>query len=148
VALQVELVSPERILYSGRADMVIARTVGGGDIAFLTGHSPFVGALDIATVTIRSEGEGDKVVAVHGGFVEVSGSGAGSDGAGEGSSPETTVTILSDVAELSDQIDVERARRARQQAEERLQRDDDGEAQAALVRAQVRLATANASLTD
>ena len=35
MALQVELVSPERILYSGEADMVIARTVGGGDIAFL-----------------------------------------------------------------------------------------------------------------
>ena len=35
--LQVELVSPERILYSGEADMVIARTVGGGDIAFLPG---------------------------------------------------------------------------------------------------------------
>ena len=38
VTLQVELVSPERILYSGEADMVIARTVGGGEIAFL--HRP------------------------------------------------------------------------------------------------------------
>ena len=46
MSLQVELVSPERILYSGQADMVIARTVGGGEIAFLTGHAPFVGALD------------------------------------------------------------------------------------------------------
>jgi F-type H+-transporting ATPase subunit epsilon len=147
VALQVELVSPERILYSGRADMVIARTVGGGDIAFLTGHSPFVGALDIATVTIRSEGEGDEVVAVHGGFVEVSASSAGSSGS-DGATPETTVTILSDVAELADQIDVDRARRARQQAEERLQRDDDGEAQAALQRAHVRLNTAGAGSTD
>ena len=153
MTLQVELVSPERILYSGQADMVIARTVGGGEIAFLTGHAPFVGALDIATVTIRSESEGDKAVAVHGGFVEVSssgGSGAGADGAAAGSGsgdsavPETTVTILSDVAELSDQIDVDRARRAREQAEERLQRDDEGEAQAALQRAQVRLAVAGA----
>jgi F-type H+-transporting ATPase subunit epsilon len=156
VVLQVELVSPERILYSGRADMLIARTVGGGEIAFLTGHAPFVGALDIASVTIRSEAEGDKVVAVHGGFVEVSGSSgspgssgsAGASGPAEGGDravPETTVTILSDVAELSDQIDVERARRAQQQAEERLQRDDDGEgeAQAALQRANVRLAVAS-----
>ena len=37
--LQVELVSPERLLYSGEADQVIARTVGGGDIAFLAGHA-------------------------------------------------------------------------------------------------------------
>jgi F-type H+-transporting ATPase subunit epsilon len=126
VTLQVELVSPERILYSGEADTVIARTVGGGDIAFLTGHAPFVGALDIATVTIRSPG-GDELVAVHGGFVEVS---------------DDTVTILSDVAELSSQIDVERARRAREQAEERARGGHDAEAEAAARRAHVRLAAA------
>ena len=43
--MQVELVSPERILFSGEADMVICRTVDGGDIAFLAGHAPFLGAL-------------------------------------------------------------------------------------------------------
>jgi F-type H+-transporting ATPase subunit epsilon len=144
VTLQVELVSPERILYSGQADMVIARTVGGGDIAFLTGHAPFVGALDIATLTIRSSGEGDKLVAVHGGFVEVSGSSGSAGAGGEDAVPETTVTILSDVAELSDQIDVDRARQAQQQAESRLQGEDDAEAQAALQRAHVRLQVAGA----
>jgi len=126
VALQVELVSPERILYSGEADMVIARTVGGGDIAFLPGHAPFVGALEIATVTIRSGG-GDELVAVHGGFVEVSGD---------------TVTILSDVAELASQIDVERARQSKDEAERRLQSDHDAEAEGAVRRAHVRLAAA------
>lgn len=126
MALQVELVSPERILYSGEADMVIARTVGGGDVAFLTGHAPFVGALEIATLTIRSGG-GDEVVAVHGGFVEVS---------------HDTVTILSDVAELSSQIDVERARAAKARADERVQHNHDAEAEAAARRAHVRLAAA------
>jgi F-type H+-transporting ATPase subunit epsilon len=126
VALQVELVSPERILFSGEADMVIARTVGGGDIAFLPGHAPFVGALEIATVTIRSAG-GDELVAVHGGFVEVS---------------NDTVTILSDVAELSSQIDVERARVAKDKAEQRLQANHDAEAEGAARRAHVRLAAA------
>jgi F-type H+-transporting ATPase subunit epsilon len=124
VTLQVELVSPERILYSGQADIVIARTVGGGEIAFLTGHAPFVGALDIATVTIRSA-EGDELVAVHGGFVEVS---------------NDTVTILSEVAELSSQIDVERARLAQEKAEERARGGHDTEAEAAARRAHVRLA--------
>ncbi|MEJ7584546.1 MAG: hypothetical protein WKF43_10785 [Acidimicrobiales bacterium] len=42
-----QVVSPERILWSGEADMVITRTLGGGEIAFLTGHAPFVGALGI-----------------------------------------------------------------------------------------------------
>jgi F-type H+-transporting ATPase subunit epsilon len=126
VALQVELVSPERILYSGEADMVIARTVGGGDVAFLSGHAPFVGALEIATLTIRSSG-GDEVVAVHGGFVEVS---------------HDTVTVLSDVAELSSQIDVDRARAAKAKADERVQHNHDAEAEAAARRAHVRLAAA------
>ncbi len=124
--LQVELVSPERILYSGEAEMVIARTVGGGDIAFLPGHSPFVGALEIATVTLRTP-EGDQLVAVHGGFVEVS---------------NDTVTILSDVAELADQIDVERARQAKDAAERRAEADHDAEADAAVKRSHVRLAAA------
>jgi F-type H+-transporting ATPase subunit epsilon len=126
MTLQVELVSPERILYSGEADMVIARTVGGGELAFLTGHAPFVGALDIATVTIRSS-EGDEVVAVHGGFVEVS---------------DNTVTILSDVAELGSQIDVDRARQAKDAAEERMRHDHDAEAESAARSAHVRLAAA------
>ena len=71
--MQVELVSPEKILWSGEADMVITRTVGGGDIAFLPGHAPFVGALGIGAMTIRPTDGKDEHVAVHGGFVEVSG---------------------------------------------------------------------------
>jgi F-type H+-transporting ATPase subunit beta len=43
--LQVELVSPEEILYSGEAYMVVVRTVGGGEVAFMPGHAPFLGAL-------------------------------------------------------------------------------------------------------
>jgi F-type H+-transporting ATPase subunit epsilon len=126
MTLQVELVSPERILFSGEADMVIARTLGGGELAFLTGHAPFVGALDIATVTVRTA-EGDQLVAVHGGFVEVS---------------NDTVTILSDVAELADQIDVDRARAAQERAEQHAAADHDAEADAAVKRAHVRLAAA------
>ena len=127
MTLQVEVVSPERILYSGEADSVIARTVGGGEIAFLTGHAQFVGALEIATVTIRAE-SGDTVLAVHGGFVEVS---------------NDTVTVLSDVAELGDDIDIDRARQAKSEAEARLARDEDDEAEAAARRADVRLTAAN-----
>jgi F-type H+-transporting ATPase subunit epsilon len=127
MTLQVEVVSPERILWQGDADMVIARTLGGGDIAFLTGHAPFVGALDIGKVVVRPPQGADEIVAVHGGFVEVS---------------NDRVTILSDVAELASQVDVERARRAAERAEAALRAETDVEAEAALRRAHLRLLVA------
>lgn len=124
MAMQVELVSPERILWSGEADMVITRTAGGGDIAFLPDHAPFVGALDIGAMTIRPTEGPDEHVAVHGGFVEVS---------------DNNVTILSDVAELRDDIDEERARRAKEEAEAALREAHDAEIEASLRRAEIRL---------
>ena len=117
--LQVELVSPERILFSGQAEMVTARTTDG-DIAFLPGHAPFIGALGVARLRVLLEGGGEEVAAVHGGFVEVK---------------DDKVTILSDVAELASQIDVNRAREAQQRAEERLRAEQDAEAEAGLARA-------------
>jgi F-type H+-transporting ATPase subunit epsilon len=128
VTLQVELVSPERILYTGEADMVICRTAAG-DIAFLTGHAPFLGALQTGVVRIRQSDGHDERAAVHGGFVEVS---------------NDRVIILSDVAELASQIDVERARQSRERAERREGDMDDVEAEAALRRAYARLEAAGA----
>ena len=55
MSLQVQVVSPERILWTGDAAMVTARTVEGGDITFLGGHAPFVGALETGKVTIRPQ---------------------------------------------------------------------------------------------
>ena len=121
--LHVELVSPERILYSGDAEMVVARTTDG-EIAFLTGHAPFIGALGIGTVKIVGGDAGEERAAVHGGFVEVS---------------NDRVSILSDVAELASQIDANRARRALEAAEGAADDETDGEAEAALRRARVRL---------
>jgi F-type H+-transporting ATPase subunit epsilon len=126
--LQVELVSPEGVLFEGEATMVIARTVGGGDIAFLPGHVPFIGALAVHPVKLLLEGGGSRSIAVHRGFIEVSGD---------------HVSILSDAAELSDAIDVPRAQTAHAQAEERLRANaDDEEAKADLRRAEVRLSVA------
>ena len=129
--LQVELVSPEKVLFTGQASFVRARTVGGGEIAFLTGHAPFIGALETCAVKIITEAGDEQLVAVHGGFVEVS---------------DDTVTILSDVAELSGDIDVARAEAARTRAEDGLRNDpDDDLANAALKRAEVRIEVATAS---
>jgi F-type H+-transporting ATPase subunit epsilon len=133
MALEVQVVSPERIPWTGDAEMVIVRTVDGGEIAFLTGHAPFVGALEIARVKVRpAEGGQDQLIAVHGGFVEVS---------------NDRVSILSDVAETADQVDVDRARQARSRAEDAARSNaDDEEAAAALRRADVRLDVAGVSV--
>ncbi len=124
MAMHVELVSPERILYSGDAEMVICRTIDGGDVAFLADHAPFLGALAISPVTVRTTEGDDVVAAVHGGFVHVR---------------DNEVIILSDVAELAGDIDTERARRAREEAERRSEELAEEEAEAALRRAHVRL---------
>jgi len=130
--LHVDLVSPERTLLSVEASMVRARTLGGGDIAFLPGHAPFIGAMAVHEVLIDLEGGGQERAAVHGGFIEVS---------------NDHVKILSDMAELSGQIDVDRARRAEERAEAVLRSGEDVEAAAALRRAQTRLRTAGAPTT-
>ena len=122
--MQVELVSPERTLFTGEATMVQARTLGGGDIAFLSGHAPFIGALAVDQVVIRLTDGTDEVAAVHGGFVSVN---------------DDHVKILSDLAELKSQIDVDRARRAQERAEAAIRTQDDADAEAALHRAQARL---------
>lgn len=124
--LQVEVVSPERILYSGEADMVIARTTDG-EIAFLTGHVPFIGSLGIGRVIIRTTEGDDVLAAVHGGFVEVN---------------DDRVTVLSDVAELVDDIDVGRARQALERAEKGQDEDED-DLEAAARRARLRLELAD-----
>ena len=128
MALVAQLVSPERVLYEGEADMVVCRT-SDGEIAFLPGHVPLVGALGIAKVRILLPEKGEVAAAVHGGFVEMS---------------HDTVTILSDVAELPDQIDVVRAETAKERAEREVATDaENEEAQAALARAELRLEVAS-----
>jgi F-type H+-transporting ATPase subunit epsilon len=132
--MQVEVVSPERILFSGEATMVVCRTTDG-EIAFLANHAPLIGLLGIGPVRIY---DGDRLIeqaAVHGGFVEVS---------------NNKVTILSDVAELASQIDVRRAQAAKERADAELSRagnDPADELVAALRRAEVRLDVANAATT-
>ena len=122
--LQVEVVSPEEVLYSGEGEMVVCRTADG-DIAFLPGHAPFIGALGVAKVRVILPGSGEQTIAVHGGFVEV-----GHD----------RVIVLSDVAELPDEIDVARAQDAKQRAEAALAANElDDAASEALARAELRL---------
>ena len=124
-ALRVEVVSPEKVLFSGDATQVITRTTDGGEIAFLPGHAAFLGGLTQNHTRIYLADGSIQNLAVHLGFVEV-----GPD----------HVTILSDTAELEEDIDVARARAAKARAEEQMRNETSAEAEGALRRAHARLA--------
>jgi F-type H+-transporting ATPase subunit epsilon len=137
--LIVEVVSPEAVLYSGEADMVITRTLGAGEIAFQAGHAAFLGALvENHTRVFQTDGTVQDI-AIHRGFVEVSGT-------------PTKVSILSDTAELAQDIDVERAKEALERHRQTL-RDQHMDATMVEVatagrdRAQARLAATGNSFT-
>ncbi|WP_018132962.1 F0F1 ATP synthase subunit epsilon [Effusibacillus pohliae] len=100
----VEIVTPERKVFSGDAQMVIARG-GAGDLGVLPGHTPLATTLKISAVRIKLPDGSEQLIAVSGGFMEVK--------------PDK-VTILAEAAELPEDIDVDRAERARQRAEQRL----------------------------
>lgn len=95
--MHVELVSVERPLWSGEATAVYARTPEGG-IGVLPGHAPLLASLEPGwIVRIQPEGGEEMRVAVHGGSLSVRPDG---------------VSILAEVAEAADEIDVARARDA------------------------------------
>ena len=124
-SLRVEVVSPERVLFSGEARQVITRTLEGGEIAFLPGHTTFLGALVENHTRIYMTDGKVQDVAVHGGFVDVA--------------PDH-VTILSDSAELAENIDISRARAAQERAQEAMRGEHDATVKADLRRALARLA--------
>ena len=118
--INVSLVAVDRSIWSGSAQMIVARTVEG-DIGIMAGHSPLLAQLreGFAARIVQDDGHVFGV-AVHGGFLSVT-----KDG----------VTILAEDAQLSDEIDVSRAR----QAYERAKAEGTDSAEAELRRAQAQL---------
>ena len=72
--MQVQLVAPDRMVWSGEAEFVLARTVDG-ELGILPRHAPLLGVLVEAPVTIRRGGGDDLVVNISGGFLSVSAKG-------------------------------------------------------------------------
>ncbi|HWN35058.1 MAG TPA: F0F1 ATP synthase subunit epsilon [Pseudonocardia sp.] len=123
--MTVELVAVERRLWSGEASFVFARTTEG-EIGVLPGHEPTLAQLEQAGVVRIDTPQGTSVTAaVHGGFLSIT--------------PEG-VTVLAEIAELAEEIDVERARTAAGRADEST---DDGAA--AKARAETRLKAAGSA---
>ncbi|WP_029135244.1 F0F1 ATP synthase subunit epsilon [Nakamurella lactea] len=95
--MQVDLVSVERQIWSGEAEMVVARTTDG-DIGVMPGHAPLLAELKEGFAARIIEPGGNVLgVAVHGGFLSVT---------------KEKVSILAEAADLSDEIDVAKAKAA------------------------------------
>ncbi|MDO4299864.1 MAG: F0F1 ATP synthase subunit epsilon [Clostridia bacterium] len=124
--LSLKIITPSRNMFEGDVDMVIMRTMSG-DVGILHGHQPMVTILDYGVLTIKNDGE-ERLAAVLGGFAEISADG---------------MSILTDAAEWSNEIDVVRAKEAKERAEARLKNTqaniDIKRAELALKRALVRL---------
>jgi len=126
--LNVSVVAVDRSIWVGQAKSIVAKTPEG-EIGILPGHEPVLSLLVNGVVRIEST-EGAKVaVAVHGGFVAMD---------------SDNVRILAEVAELSSDIDIDRAQKALDKA--RAAGEDSPEALAAVHRAETRLKAA-ASVT-
>ena len=92
--LQVELVSAERLVWSGEANMVIARTTEG-DIGVLPNHAPTLSLMVDGVVEVRATDGELWIAAVDAGFLSVA---------------DNRVSVLSERAEMSHEIDLEKAR--------------------------------------
>ena len=100
---KIKIICPDRVFYEGEAEMV-EFTASEGDIGIYKNHIPLTTAIKPGILTITDD-QGGRKAAVHAGFAEVLGD---------------SVTILAEVAEWPDEIDVNRAEEARIRAERRL----------------------------
>ena len=120
------ILTPERVFYDGTADIVTI-TTKDGKYTFLAGHLPFVAPLEIGTLSYRAHGVRQTVFNSEG-FVEVA-----SDG----------VIIYAQTCEWPEEIDENRAREAKDRAEERMRQrqsiNEYKQSQIALARAMARL---------
>lgn len=101
--LRLDIVTIERLIYSGEVDMVIAPGIEG-ELGILPHHAPLLTALKYGELRVR-RGDDEDIYAIGGGFIEVL---------------PLQVTVMADTAERAEEIDLERAEHARQRAQELL----------------------------
>ncbi len=128
--LKLEIVSPDRVFYEGEADMVEMKTTEG-EIGVYKNHIPLTCILVPGILTIHNGSEVKKA-ALHDGFVEIF---------------KDRIVILAESAEWPEEIDVERAEKAKERAEKRLTSGDEhidtARAELALRRALIRIEAAH-----
>jgi F-type H+-transporting ATPase subunit epsilon len=125
-----EIVTPERIMFKARATSVSAPGVEG-NFQVLFRHAPLLTTLDVGKIKLLTAEGKELLFATSGGFVEVR---------------HNLVVVLVETAERAEEIDVERAKASRERAERRLKERDEktdaARAEASLRRAMNRLRVA------
>ena len=144
-SVEVHVVTPEREIWAGQAETVIARGVDG-EVGILTGHAPMMVQLAIGPLRIQVEGQPEIAAVIDGGFMHVS-SAADRDEAGPNA---TRVDVLATGAELAGDIDLEAAQARAAELQERLQDHDThlAEAEIASLRSELEKALARISLAS
>lgn len=99
----VEIVTPDKVFYKGNAETVIVRTTEG-DIGILKGNAPYVAGLSVGKLRLKLEGKFTEA-AIAGGFIQVD---------------KEKTTILTEAAEWAEDIDIDRARKSKEEAENEL----------------------------
>jgi F-type H+-transporting ATPase subunit epsilon len=160
-AVEVHVVTPEREVWTGQAEIVIARGVDG-EVGILAGHAPMMVQLAIGPLRIQTEGQPEVAAVIDGGFLHVS-SAADRDEASAADRDETSaadrdeagakatrVDVLATGAELAGDIDLEAARARAAELQERLQDHDTHLAEAEIVslRSELKKALARISLAS
>ncbi len=126
--IQCEIVSQDRMVWEGEADIVVVPGVAG-EMGILPNHAPLLSTLKFGILKVRTKGE-EELFTIAGGVIEVQ--------------PDL-ITVLADSAENVGEIDVARAEDARKRAEDLLKDGPpaDGDAylrlEAALRRSNLRL---------
>jgi F-type H+-transporting ATPase subunit epsilon len=123
--LRVSVVSPEREVFTGTADMVVARG-REGEVGILPGHAPMLVELAVAPVRLM-EGQAERKILVDGGFLHVT-----------PEEEETRVDVLAEHAALPDEIDAAAARARAGELQRRLQEEDQADIRAELDKALMR----------
>ncbi len=116
MAVNVEVITPQQIVYSGEVDMI---SVPGADgmMGIMRGHAPLISTLDIGELILH-EGSEQSYIAISGGIVEVR--------------PDK-VTVLADIGESAEDIDIERAEAALARAQQSLEENPPAEHRAPLL---------------
>lgn len=121
-----QIICPDRVFYEGKASMIELNTTEG-EVGIYKNHVPMTMIVAPGALTITEE-KGTKEAAVHAGFIEIL---------------QDRITVLAEVAEWPDEIDVKRAEEARIRAERRLSERSSGtdilRAETALSRAIARI---------
>lgn len=108
--MRLEIVTPERIVYTKKDIQMIITRAAKGDIGILPNHAPLISPLNPTIVRVKLDANTEETIVVSGGFLEVR---------------SDQVTILAEAAELPGEIDVNRAKAARDRAEKRLNDKDN-----------------------